>query len=166
MNIVTLFQKTKTKPKKENHQLSFIYWNKKRQVMKRKSKPSLIKKLRQLDNQSESMKNENLYYKTLQALSKSNLFFFNMQNCSCSKLSTCVYKAKKKSITATSIQLISRTDLTFQQKYQVTMNFMVCHNYNVEDQSQKQPAEVFCKKKCSSKFRKILRKTPVLESLF
>ena len=31
---------------------------------------------------------------------------------------------------------------------------------------QKQPPEVFCKKRCSEKFRKIPRKTPVPESLF
>ena len=31
---------------------------------------------------------------------------------------------------------------------------------------QKQPPEVFCKKRCSLKFRKIHRKTPVPESLF
>ena len=31
---------------------------------------------------------------------------------------------------------------------------------------QKQPPEVFCKKRCSWKFHKIHRKTPVLESLF
>ena len=31
---------------------------------------------------------------------------------------------------------------------------------------QKQPPEVFCKKRCSKKFRKIHRKTPVAESLF
>ena len=31
---------------------------------------------------------------------------------------------------------------------------------------QKQPLEVFCKKRCSKKFLKINRKTPVLESLF
>ena len=31
---------------------------------------------------------------------------------------------------------------------------------------QKQPPEVFCKKRCSYKFRKIDRKTPVSESLF
>ena len=30
----------------------------------------------------------------------------------------------------------------------------------------KQPLEVFCKKRCSLKFRKIHRKTPVSESLF
>ena len=32
--------------------------------------------------------------------------------------------------------------------------------------SQKQPPEVFCKKRCSEKFRKITLKIPVLESLF
>ena len=32
--------------------------------------------------------------------------------------------------------------------------------------NQKQPPEVFCKKRCSQKFRKIHRKTPVPESLF
>ena len=32
--------------------------------------------------------------------------------------------------------------------------------------SQKQPPEVFCKKRCSYKFRKIHRKTPVPECLF
>ena len=31
---------------------------------------------------------------------------------------------------------------------------------------QKQPPEVFCKKRCSKKFRNIHRKIPVLESLF
>ena len=31
---------------------------------------------------------------------------------------------------------------------------------------QKQPPELFHKKRCSKKFRKILRKTPVPESLF
>ena len=31
---------------------------------------------------------------------------------------------------------------------------------------QKQPLEVFCKKRCSSKFRKFHRKTSVLKSLF
>ena len=31
---------------------------------------------------------------------------------------------------------------------------------------QKQPAEVFCKKRCSQKFRKIHREAPVPESLF
>ena len=31
---------------------------------------------------------------------------------------------------------------------------------------QKQPPEVFCKKRCSQKFRKIHRKAPVPESLF
>ena len=30
----------------------------------------------------------------------------------------------------------------------------------------KQPPEAFCKKRCSKKFRKFYRKTPVLESLF
>ena len=33
-------------------------------------------------------------------------------------------------------------------------------------QIQKQPPEVFCKKRCSEKFRKIHKKTPVPESLF
>ena len=33
-------------------------------------------------------------------------------------------------------------------------------------QLQKQPPQVFCKKKCSQKFRKFGWKTPVLESLF
>ena len=37
---------------------------------------------------------------------------------------------------------------------------------NVTDKNQKQPPEVFCKKRCSWKFRKIHRKTPVPESLF
>ena len=32
--------------------------------------------------------------------------------------------------------------------------------------SQKQPSEVFCKTRCSEKFHKIHRKTPVPESLF
>ena len=32
--------------------------------------------------------------------------------------------------------------------------------------AQKQPPEVFCKKRCSLEFRKFHRKTPVLESLF
>ena len=31
---------------------------------------------------------------------------------------------------------------------------------------QKQPSDVFCKKSCSYKFRKIHKKTPVAESLF
>ena len=31
---------------------------------------------------------------------------------------------------------------------------------------QKKPREVFCKKRCSSKFRKFHKKTPMLESLF
>ena len=35
-----------------------------------------------------------------------------------------------------------------------------------EVQSQKQPPQVFCKKRCSQKFRKIHRKTSVPESLF
>ena len=40
--------------------------------------------------------------------------------------------------------------------------FSYCHCYI----QQKQPPEVFCKKRCSKKFRKIHRKTPVSGSLF
>ena len=36
----------------------------------------------------------------------------------------------------------------------------------VKNDRQKQPPEVFCKKKCSQRLRKIRRKTPVPESLF
>ena len=37
---------------------------------------------------------------------------------------------------------------------------------NVFNPLQKQPPEVFCKKRCSKKFHKIHKKTPVPESLF
>ena len=40
--------------------------------------------------------------------------------------------------------------------------FSACHCYI----QQKQPPEVFCKKRCSQTFCKIHRKTPVSESLF
>ena len=37
---------------------------------------------------------------------------------------------------------------------------------SLQNNFQKQPPEVFCKKRCSQKFRKIHRKTPVPETLF
>ena len=46
------------------------------------------------------------------------------------------------------------------------------YHYNTEYQvvllrkEQKQPLKVFCKRRCSEKLRKFLRKTPALESLF
>ena len=43
-----------------------------------------------------------------------------------------------------------------------------CPSYNngsTQDEPQKQPLEVFCKKRCSQKFCRIHRKTPVSESL-
>ena len=43
-------------------------------------------------------------------------------------------------------------------KFQNTFHFKVIYKW------QKQPPEVFCKKRCSLKFRKIRRKTPVPEA--
>ena len=44
--------------------------------------------------------------------------------------------------------------------------FFFKYNCNVHCVVQKQPTEVFCKKRCSKKFRKIHRKTPVPVSFF
>ena len=38
--------------------------------------------------------------------------------------------------------------------------------FSYEKKDEKQPPEVFCKNRCSYKFRKIRRKAPVPESLF
>ena len=45
------------------------------------------------------------------------------------------------------------------------MKFLKVDNF-LRNYLQKQPPEVFCKKRCSYKFWKLRRKTPVLESLF
>ena len=46
------------------------------------------------------------------------------------------------------------------------MNSHVDDNDDDDNEFQKQPPGVFCKKKCSLKFRKIHRNIPMPESLF
>ena len=48
--------------------------------------------------------------------------------------------------------------------YMFVSNFFFNENEGVN--SEKQPQEVFCKKRCSEKFRKIHRKAPMPETLF
>ena len=47
----------------------------------------------------------------------------------------------------------------------ISTQMHLCESYILKSYFQKQPPEVFCKKGCSKKFRKIHRKTPVSESL-
>ena len=67
---------------------------------------------------------------------------------------------------------LSAFDLTRKVVYRVrksvcSKNFIIIIiTIIIKDDLQKQPPEVFCKKRCSLKFRQFQRKTSVLKSLF
>ena len=73
-------------------------------------------------------------------------------------------KTREKYMTEEKIQNLAATDKGYYNQGEWLEEFF--DNKGAIDNGTKQPPEVFCKKRCSEKFSKFHRKTPVLESPF